>query len=44
MIFENGCIETLSIDEAEAHGNYVIVEEEINEQEIDLELPEIDLI
>lgn len=29
MIKENGYIETLDISEAEAYGNYVIVEEEI---------------
>ena len=31
MIFENGCIETLNEEEAINHGNYVIVEEEVNE-------------
>lgn len=33
MLFDNGCIETLSLEEAEAHGDYVIVEEEINEED-----------
>lgn len=32
MLFDNGCIETLDEQEAVAHGNYVIIEEEIEEQ------------
>lgn len=35
MLFENGCVETLSIEEAEAHGNYIVVEEEIQEENIE---------
>jgi hypothetical protein len=31
MILENGYIETLNEAEAIAHGNYIIVEEEIDE-------------
>ena len=31
MITENGYIETLNLAEAQAHGNYIIVEEEIDE-------------
>lgn len=30
MLFDNGCIETLSLEEAEAHGNYIRVEEEVH--------------
>lgn len=33
MLFENGCIETLSLEEAEAHGNYIVVQEEIEEKD-----------
>jgi len=33
MLFPNGCIETLSLEEAEAHGNYIRVEEEIENEE-----------
>ena len=29
MLFPNGCIETLSLEEAEKHGNFIRVEEEI---------------
>lgn len=29
MLFPNGCIETLLLEEAEAHGNYIMVEEEV---------------
>ena len=32
MLFENGCIETLSLEEAEAHGNYIRVEEEVPDE------------
>lgn len=32
MLFENGCIETLSLEEAEAHGDYVKVEEEVEDE------------
>ena len=35
MLFENGCIETLDEQEAVAHGNFIIVEEEIQEQNIE---------
>jgi hypothetical protein len=34
MFIENGYIETLDIEEAKLHGNYVIVEEEIEEEEL----------
>ena len=33
MFIENGYIETLDFDEAELHGNYIVVEEEITEEE-----------
>lgn len=33
MFIENGYIETLNIEEAESHGNYIVVEEEIIEEE-----------
>lgn len=33
MLFDNGCIETLSLEEAKAHGNYIRVEEEISEED-----------
>jgi len=33
MLFDNGCIETLSLEEAEAHGNYIVVQEEIEEKD-----------
>ena len=33
MLFENGCIETVSLEEAEAHGNYIVVQEEIEEKD-----------
>lgn len=29
MIYPNGYIETLSLEEAEAYGNYVIINEEV---------------
>jgi len=32
MLFENGCTETLSLEEAEAHGNYIRVEEEVPDE------------
>ena len=35
MLFENGCIETLDEQEAVAHGNYTVVEEEIQEEKIE---------
>ena len=38
MIFENGCIETLDEQEAEAHGNFIIVEEEIQEEDVQTEI------
>lgn len=38
MLFENGCVETLSLEEAEAHGNYIIVEEEIQEEDVQTEI------
>lgn len=31
MIIGQGYIETLDLQEAEAHGNYVVIEEEIQE-------------
>jgi hypothetical protein len=31
MITKDGYIETLNLAEAQAHGNYIIVEEEIDE-------------
>lgn len=33
MFIENGYIETLNIEEAKLHGNYIVVEEEIIEEE-----------
>ena len=33
MIYPNGYIETLSLEEAENYGNYITVEEELLEQE-----------
>lgn len=35
MLFENGCVETLDEQEAVAHGNYIVVEEEIQEENIE---------
>ena len=35
MIIGQGYIETLDIEEAEAHGNYIIVTEEIIEETIE---------
>ena len=35
MLFPNGCIETLSLEEAEEHGNYIRVEEEINVENVE---------
>jgi hypothetical protein len=32
MFIENGYIETLDIEEAKLHGNYTIIEEEIEEE------------
>lgn len=37
MIIGQGYIETLDLEEAEQHGNYVIVEEEIIEVELPIE-------
>jgi len=34
MLFDNGYIETLSLEEAEAHGNFVVVEEDVQEDDI----------
>ena len=34
MFIENGYIETLDIEEAKLHGDYIIVEEELIEEEI----------
>lgn len=31
MIYDWGFIETLNLDEAEKHGNYIIIEEELIE-------------
>lgn len=33
MLFDNGCIETLDEAEAIAHGNYIVVEEEIQDND-----------
>ena len=35
MFIENGYIETLDIEEAKLHGNYVVIEEEIEEEIIE---------
>lgn len=35
MILENGCIETLDEEEAIAFGNYIEVEEEVTEKNIE---------
>ena len=35
MILANGYIETLDEQEAEAHGNYIVVEEEIQDENYD---------
>lgn len=31
MIYENGYVETLSLEEAQNYGNYIIIEEEVIE-------------
>lgn len=38
MILDNGYIETLDEQEAVAHGNYIIVEEEIQEEDVQTEI------
>lgn len=38
MLFENGCVETLDEQEAVAHGNYIVVEEEIQEEDVQTEI------
>lgn len=32
MLFDNGCIETLLLEEAETHGDYIKVEEEVEDE------------
>ena len=34
MFIENGYIETLDIEEAKLHGNYILIEEEVIEEEL----------
>jgi hypothetical protein len=34
MLMQNGCVETLDEQEAVAHGNYIVVEEEVSEEKI----------
>jgi hypothetical protein len=34
MFIENGYIETLDIEEAKLHGDYIIIEEELIEEEV----------
>jgi hypothetical protein len=34
MIYENGYVETLSLEEAQNYGNYIIIEEEVIEDEL----------
>lgn len=34
MTYENGYIETLSLEDAQNYGNYIIIEEEVIEDEL----------